>query len=91
MSAVTMKKFFKIKHNYHDADITGYKWEGDDLIIQIDPCYPNTPSELRFSGVKNKDEIDGDLSQRDYRRPNCNIYTIEKTDKQQFTSQTDAQ
>ena len=80
-----MKSFFKTKHNYHDADIISYKWEGDDLVLQIDPADPLTPSEVRFSGVKNKDKIEQDLSRRDFRRPNQNIYSIEKTDKQEFT------
>ncbi len=79
--------FFKTKHNYHDSEIIGYKWEGNDLILQIDPCYPSTPSEIRFLGVKDKNFIDQDLSKRDYRwhMHKCNIYSIEKTNKHEFT------
>jgi hypothetical protein len=80
-----MKSFFKTKHNYHDANIIGYKWEGDDLVLIIDPVYPSTPSEVRFSGVKSKDKIEQDLFRRDFRRPNRNIYGIEKTGKKEFT------
>ena len=80
-----MKKFFGTKHNYHDANIIGYKWEGEDLVLIIDPDCPSTPSEIRFSGVKGKDRLEQDLSGRDFRRPHQNIYSIKKTGKQEFT------
>ena len=81
-----MKKNFKTKHNYHDADIIGYQWEEDELVFQISRQHSQcVPSAIRFSGVKNKKEIDQDLKQRDYQVPNCNICSIEKTDKQEFT------
>lgn len=80
-----MKKFFKTKYNYHDSDISGYKWVGDDLVIQIDPCGTAAPSEIRFTDVKNRDDVERDLSARDYRKPSMNIYDVAKTGKQEFT------
>ncbi len=81
-----MGKFFKTKYNYHDFVIAGYKWEGDNLVIQIDPNGPKAPFVVMFSNVKNKIKLNEDLSELNFSwKGNCNIYSIEKTDDKEFT------
>lgn len=79
--------FFKTKHNYHDSNIIGYKWEGDDLVIKINPCAQGTPSSVIFLNVKNKADIDEYFSKAiDFSsQGNWSIYSIEKTGKQEYT------
>ena len=84
-------KYFKTKRNYHDADITGYRWQDDDLILEINQRYrPTFSSEVQFLNVKNKDEVDESLTDKSKspafsQKVIANIFSIEKSDKQAFT------
>ncbi len=79
-------KYFKTKHNYHDADILGYSWKGTDLALELRPIYKaDIPSTVWFIDVQNRDEVTKKLDESlKFRGGNTNICSIERKSKNNF-------